>query len=104
RKAEGSGAEVVVEDRHLELIGGLAFVVVAEQNADELIADIHLGGILLARPLLHFKGRQPEHALQIALKLDDFVSRHSTSPSNSNVQALAAPARVVALADELGRS
>jgi hypothetical protein len=38
--------------------------------------------------LLHFKSRQPEHALQIALKLDDLVSRHSTSPSKSNVQGL----------------
>ena len=46
-------------------------------KVDELIADIDLGGVFLAWPLLHLKGRQAEHPLQVPLKLDDLVSRHA---------------------------
>ena len=34
--------QVEIEDRHLKLIGDLALVIVAEQDADELIVDIDL--------------------------------------------------------------
>ena len=46
--APGLVFQVEIEDRHLKLIGDLALVVVAEQDADELFIDIDLGGIVLS--------------------------------------------------------
>jgi hypothetical protein len=68
--------EVVVEDRHLELIGDLALIVVAEDDADELLIDENFGGVVLPRALPHLDMRQPEYLLEIMFELEDFVPRH----------------------------
>jgi hypothetical protein len=73
--------EVVVEDRHLELIGDLALIVVAEDDADELLIDEDLGGIVLPRPLAHLDVGQPEDLLEIMFELKDFVPSHRSHPT-----------------------
>jgi hypothetical protein len=72
--------QIIVEDRHLKLIGGLTLVIVAKDDANELLIDKYLGGVLLARTLAHLELRVPEHSLQIALKLENFFPSHRSSP------------------------
>ena len=45
-----SSVEIAAQDRHLEVIRPLVVFVVDEQHADEFVADIDLGGIVLLRP------------------------------------------------------
>lgn len=73
--------EIVIEDRHLELIGDLALIVVAEDDADELLIDEDLGGIVLPRPLAHLDEGQPEDLLEIMFELKDFVPSHRSHPT-----------------------
>lgn len=42
--------EIVLEDRHLELERAIIVLVVDEEHADELLADIDLGAVILLRP------------------------------------------------------
>ena len=51
-------------------------VVVDEQDADELLADIDLGGVLLLRPRHHADLGIAEHALEIGVELPDFLNVH----------------------------
>jgi hypothetical protein len=72
--------QIIIEDRHLKLIGGLTLVIVAKDHADKLLIDEDLGGVLLARTLAHLELRVPEHSLQIALKLENLFPSHRSSP------------------------
>ena len=65
----------------MELIGGIVLViVVAEQNADEFIADIDLGGIVLLRPLPDLECRAAEDFLHVCLELENLVCCHAKKP------------------------
>jgi hypothetical protein len=82
--------EIVVEDRHLELIGDLALIVIAEDDADELLIDKDLGGIVLARALAHLDVRQAEYLLEIMFELKDFVPSHRSHPTKIALSLAAA--------------
>jgi len=47
RRAGAQAFEIGREYRHLEIVGALVVLVVDEQHADELLADIDLGGVVL---------------------------------------------------------
>src|SRR5262245_32591683 len=72
--------QIRAEDRHLEIVGAFRVLVVDEQHADELLADIDLGGVVLLRPRHHADARVAEQPLQIGLDLADFLSFHGALP------------------------
>ena len=53
------------EYRHLEIVGALVVLVVNEQNADEFVAHVNLGGIRLLRPRYDAKARIAEQMAHI---------------------------------------
>ena len=68
--------QIVFEDRHLELERAIIVLVVDEQHADELLADIDLGGIVLLRPWHDADLGIAEYALEIGVELSDFLNVH----------------------------
>ena len=68
--------QVGAEDRHLEIVGALVVLVVHEQHADELLADIDLGGIILLRPRPYLNARVVEQPFQIHVDLFDVLHIH----------------------------
>src|SRR6185312_5174261 len=72
--------EIVLEDRHLELERAIVVLVVDEENADELLADIDLGRVILLRPRHDADLGIAEYALQIRIELSDFFDVHGKSP------------------------
>jgi hypothetical protein len=68
--------QVFLEDRHLELEGTVVVFVVDEQDADELLTDIDLGGIILFRARHHANFLVAEYALEIGVELPDFLNVH----------------------------
>ena len=68
--------QIVLEDRHLELERAVVVLVIDEQDADEFLADIDLGRIVLFRPRHHADLGISEHALEIGVELPDFLNVH----------------------------
>ena len=56
----GSVLEIRIEDRHGEVEGAVAVLVVDEEHAHELLSDIDFGGIGLLRPADDANGRVRE--------------------------------------------
>jgi len=54
--------------------------IVDEQHADELLADIDLGRVVFLRPRHDADLGIAEHALQIRVKLPDFLNVHDLLP------------------------
>ena len=69
-------ARSLLEDRHLEIVRAVVVLVVDEQHADELLADIDLGRVVLLRPRHHANLGVAEHALEIGVELPDFLNVH----------------------------
>ena len=79
RRAIGVSAlldQIVLEDRHLELERAIVVLVVDKEHADELFADIDLGGIVLLRPRHDTDLGIAEHALEIGVEFSDFLNVH----------------------------
>ena len=68
--------EIVFQDRHLELERTVVVLVVDEQDADEFLADVDLGGIILLRARHHANFRIAEQTLQICVEFPDFLNVH----------------------------
>ena len=73
--------DVGLEDRHLELVGPVIVLVIDEQHADEFLADINLGGIVLLRARHDADFWVAEQALEISVELPDFRNVHGVSPT-----------------------
>src|SRR5215831_13783268 len=67
------------EDRHLEIVAALIVLVVDEQHADELLADIDLGGIVLFRTRHDTQPGVAEQLSHIIFQLADFLDVHGSS-------------------------
>jgi hypothetical protein len=89
-----SSVEIAAQDRHLEVIRPLVVFVVDEQHADEFVADIDLGGIVLLRPRHDADARVAEQLLEVGVEFLDFLyvscfccaTRGSADESNPFVQ------------------
>jgi hypothetical protein len=68
--------QVVLEDRHLELERAIIVLIVDKQDADELLADIDLGGVILLRARHYANLGIAEHTLEIGVELPDFLNVH----------------------------
>ncbi len=68
--------EVDVEDRHLELVGRLALVLLAEENRDELPVHEHFGAVILLGAGAHLQRGRAEGLAQIGLQASDFLGVH----------------------------
>ena len=74
--------QIVLEDRHLELERAVVVFIVDEQHADEFLADIDLGRIVLLRPRHHADLGIAEQALEIGVELPDFLNVHGSLQSD----------------------
>src|SRR5882757_684739 len=74
-------AQILFEDRHLELERAIIILVVDEQHADEFFADIDLGRVVLLRPRHHADLGIAEYAFEIRVKLPDFLNVHGSLQS-----------------------
>src|SRR5215470_19056637 len=72
--------EIEVEDRHLELVGDLAVLLLAEEHRDELVSDENLGGIGLLWSRAHLEIWGAENLPQIILQAGNFFRFHGGSP------------------------
>src|SRR5262249_30973553 len=72
-------SKIDVEDRHREIVGAIAVLVVDVDHAEKLIAEIDLCGIVLARPHLDCDLRV-ERALEVGVEFLDFFGLHNSSP------------------------
>ena len=70
--------QILLEDRHLELERAIVVLVIDEQHADELLADIDLRRIVLLRPRHDADFRIAEQTLEIGVKLPDFLNVHGS--------------------------
>ena len=70
--------QIVLEDRHLELERAIVVLVIDEQHADEFLADIDLGRIVLFRPRHHANLGIAEQALEIGVEFPDFLNVHGS--------------------------
>jgi hypothetical protein len=68
--------EIEFQDRHLELIGDLAILVIAVDHADEFVGNIDLGRVLRLRPRADLDGVVLEGLAKICLELHEFVTVH----------------------------
>lgn len=72
----GSGSrrrrKIHFQNGHLESVGHFAVLVVPEDHADELAADMDFGGILLLRALQHRDGIEPEQVSKVFFDAPDF--------------------------------
>src|SRR5690606_16338946 len=80
RAGRRQSVEIDVEDRHREIVGQLAVVVVLEDDAEELLTEIDLARIVLARACLDLKLRVLERALEVGVEFPDFVGFQTCSP------------------------
>ena len=62
------------------IVISIVILVIDEQHADELLADIDLGGIVLLRPRHDADLGIAEYALQIRVELSHFLDVHGKSP------------------------
>jgi hypothetical protein len=60
--------QLVFQDRHLELELAIIVPVVDEQHADELLADIDFGGVILLPPQHDADNGIAEYGLQIRVR------------------------------------
>src|SRR6266566_8166372 len=63
--------QIVFEDRHLELERAVVVFIVDEQNANEFLADIDLGRVVLFRARYHADLGIAEQALEIGVEFPD---------------------------------
>src|ERR1700722_16653159 len=70
--------QIVLEDRHLELKRAVVVFIIDEQNANEFLTDIHLGGIVLLRPRHDADFGIAEKAFEIGVELPDFLNVHGS--------------------------
>src|SRR5512144_2880320 len=75
--------QIFLEDRHLELERAIVVLVIDEQHADELLADIDFGGVVLFRPRHDTDLGIAEYALEIGVELPDFLNVHGGLHSDS---------------------
>ena len=75
-RASPDVGQIFLEDRHLELERAIVVLVIDEQHADELLADIDLGGVVLLRPRHDADLGIAEYALEIGVELPDFLNVH----------------------------
>src|SRR6202140_5656832 len=68
--------QIVLEDRHLELKRAVVVFIVDKQDADEFLANIDLGRIVLLRPWHHANFGIAEQALEIGVEFPDFLNVH----------------------------
>jgi hypothetical protein len=68
--------QIVLEDRHLELEGAIIVLVVDEEHADELLADIDFSGIVLLGARHDTDLGIAKYALEIGVELPDFLNVH----------------------------
>jgi hypothetical protein len=64
--------EVLFEDRHLEIVGLIAVLVVDVDQAEELLAQLDFDAVVLPVARAHVDGAVGELDLQIFLQLEDF--------------------------------
>ena len=82
-RASSDVGQIFLEDRHLKLERAIVVLVIDEQHADELLADIDLGGVVLLRPRHDADLGIAEHALEIGVELPDFLNVHGGLQSDS---------------------
>src|ERR1700757_3273144 len=80
--------QIVLEDRHLELERAIVVLVIDEQHADELLADIDLGRIVLLRARHDPDLGIAEHALEIGVEFPDFLNVHGSLQIEFSVGAV----------------
>src|ERR1700730_14217972 len=90
--------QIVLEDRHLELKRAVVIFIVDKQDADEFLADIDLGRIVLLRPRHHANPGISEHTLEISVELPDFLNVHGGLQSDQGFPGSFRPTRSVRLA------
>src|SRR5580700_3556577 len=61
---------------HLKIVAALVVLIVYEQHADEFLADIDLGGIILLGPRHDTQLGVAEQALHVGFQLADFLDVH----------------------------
>ena len=83
--------QIVLEDRHLELERAIVVLVIDEQHADELLANIDFSGIVLLRPRHHADLRITEYALEISVELPDFLNVLGSLPCEYDLERFTEP-------------
>jgi hypothetical protein len=75
-RASTDVGQIFLEDSHLKLEGTIVVLVIDEQYADELLANIDLGGVVLFRTRHDADLGIAEYALEIGVELPDFLNVH----------------------------
>src|SRR5688572_7692183 len=75
-RASPDVSQIFLEDRHLKLERAIVVLVIDEQHADELLADINFSGVVLFRPRHDANLWIAEYALEIGVELPDFLNVH----------------------------
>ena len=63
--------QILLEDRHLEIVGFVAVLIVHVNEAEELFAEIDFHAVVLLGARAHVEGAVVEFDLQVFLQLDD---------------------------------
>jgi hypothetical protein len=80
--------QIVFQDRHLELERAIIVLVIDEQHPNEFLADVHFSGVILLGPRNHSDLGIGEYALEISVKLPDFLNVHGNLQSEGLGQLL----------------
>src|SRR6478609_5892912 len=75
--------QILFEDCHLKLERAIVVLVIDEQHADELLADIDFSGVVLFRPRHDADLWIAEYALEISVEFPDFLNVHGGLQSDS---------------------
>jgi len=79
-------SKIDVEDRHREIIGAVAVLVIDIDDTQKFFAEIDFSGIVLSRACLDDHLRV-ERALEIGVELLNFFGLHTASPERSRLAA-----------------
>jgi hypothetical protein len=70
--------QIVLQDRHLKLKRAIVVLVIDEQHADELLANIDFCRVVLFGPRHHTNLLIAEQALKIGVEFPDFLNVHGS--------------------------
>ncbi len=68
--------KIVFQDRHLKLEGPIVVFIVDKQDADKLLTDVDLSGIILLRTRHDTNFGIAEQTLEIRVEFPDFLNVH----------------------------
>src|ERR1700760_4755700 len=70
--------QIVFQNSHLELERAIVVLVIDEQHADEFLANIDLGGIVLLGTRNHADFGVAEYTLEVGVEFPDFLNVHGS--------------------------